>query len=298
MMTCDRFHDRLDAYLAGGVAEPERAEIEQHLEDCGECASVVASVLADGEPSIAFPVLARTTGRSCGRVQDAIAEGGPWSATMTAHVDECEPCARFVAVLTRCDRVLPQLAAVEADADFASDVIMATLSRPKLSRVAWRRWLDRLERWLERPRAAQEFAYAITVIAVLLTATPMSPFPQVSTWLSASPLTTSRDRASIAGDEALADRVIGEIQIRGTRLVRDLDRLGQGIATTGAGFLTGDPERVHRGADEVGCGLQSLWSGVRTPEVEVEGPCADPSAVQTGGGTKTACIVIATGERT
>lgn len=298
MMDCDRLHDRLDAYLAGDLTAPERAEVEAHLDACGECASVVASMRSDGEPSIALPVLARTTGRSCGRVQESIAEGGRWSTTVSAHVDECASCARFVAVLARCDHMLPQLATVEADADFASDVIMATLSRPRLTHVAWRRWLDRLERWLERPRAAQEFAYAFTVIAVLLTATPMSPFPQVSTWMTRSPLVSATDQASVAGDEDLTDRVIDEIQVRGSRLVRDLDRLGQGIATTGAGFLTGDPERVHRGADEVGCGLQSLWSGVRKPEVEVEGPCAEPSAVNTGEGTKTACIVIATGERT
>ena len=78
-------------------------------------------------------------------------------------------------------------------------------------------------------------------------------------------------------------RVLHHAQVRSDRLWRDLDRVGQGIAATGAGFFVGDPARVHRGADEVGCGLQSLWLGVRSPETEVEGDCARPADQGTDG---------------
>lgn len=299
-MNCERLHELLDRYLAGALDDGARQEFEAHVAGCGECRSVVALMSEDAGPSIVQPVLSRTTGRACPRVQEEIATGDAWTETVRAHVDECPACERFASVLVRCDAVLPDLAQVMADADFASDVVMATVERPKLSHVAWRRWLDRVESWLERPRAAQELAYAVTVVLVLLTATPVSPFPEVPAWFGAltrSPL-AGVDSAQVVGDADLGTRVLEEVQARGGRIARDLGNVGQGIATTGAGFLTGDPDRVHEGADAVGCGLQSLWLGVRAPEEEVDGPCADPSVRRVGGGTTTAMIVIATGGRT
>lgn len=303
-MNCERLHEAIDRYVDGSLGADERAAIEAHLSTCDECRCVVEVMTSGADPAIVQPVLARTTGKSCGRVQEELSAGTDVSATVRAHVDECESCERFVAVLARCDRVLPELASVTADADFASDVVMATLERPKLSHVAWRRWLDRVERWLERPRAAQEFAYAVTVIAVLLTSTPVSPFPEVPGWfatITRSPFASGYDSAQMTGRTDATDRLLDEIGVRGGRLFRDLDRVGQGIATTGAGFLTGDPDQVHRGADQVGCGLQSLWIGVQEPEAEMEGPCADPAT--TGSGTRPAredfaMMFIAAGGRT
>ena len=297
-MNCDRLHELLDRHLAGGLSADERAAFDAHVAACGECRSVVEAVAGESAASIVQPVLRRTTGRICARVREEIAADDPWSATVRAHVDECADCTRFATVLARCDRTLPELAGVEADADFASDVVMTTVERPSLVHVAWRRAKDRFDRWLERPRAAQELAYAATIFLVLLTATPVSPFPGLPERLLGLARTPGGgiEAASLMEEGSVGDRMVEAAQERGGRIVRDLDRVGQGIATTSAGFLAGDSERVHRGAGQVSCGLQSLWLGVRAPREELDGPCADPSAAHGGDGTQTALGAVEGGQ--
>ena len=273
---CDRLHEVLDAYLDGTLDANAVTAVDAHLGVCAECRTVVEVVGAD-TPSIVQAVVGRTTGRVCGQVQQALAAIDPAPASAWAHVDECPACARFVAVLARCERVLPGFAESSPDADFASDVVMATVDHPSLVHVAWRRAVDRWNRWIERPHAAQEMAYAVTIVLVLLTSTPIAPFPDLperALDVVRSGVEGPRRAPHTSFQPAVAQGPLDGARLRGGRVLRDLDRVGEGLGTAAAGLLTGDPDRVGRGAVEMGCGLESLWLGVRRPTVELDGPCA------------------------
>jgi len=52
---CDELRDRLDAYLAGELAEIERRELEGHLAECEECAEDLAAARAIAPAAAALP---------------------------------------------------------------------------------------------------------------------------------------------------------------------------------------------------------------------------------------------------
>ena len=272
-MNCERLHEQLDAYLAGVLPADTAAAVEAHLSACAECRSVVALMRGDEPPSIVQSVLASTTGRTCSRVQEELAAGNE-EPFLRDHVAECAACDRFARALVRCDRILPELSEYTPDADFASDVVMSTVDRPSLTHVAWRRAADRCNRWIDRPGAARDLAVLVTAILVLLTSSPVAPFPELpGRALEALQETVTAPRRA-AGAAWSSVGVAPALQRRGPRVIEELDRVGDGLARAGTGFLTGDADRVVEGATEVECGLQGLWLGLRSPDQRPGGPCA------------------------
>jgi len=272
-MNCEGLHEHLDAYLAGALRGDASAAVDAHLAACAECRSVVAVVRGGDRPSIVQSVLASTTGRTCSRVQEELAADGH-EVFLQDHVAECAHCRRFARALARCRRILPELSELEPDADFASDVVMSTVDRPSLRHVAWRRAVDRWNGWIDRPRAARDLAVIVTAVLVLLTSSPFAPFPQ----LPGRALDAVRGTVAVPGRAADAawSSVVATPTVRhhGPRLIEELDRLGDGLARAGTGFLIGDADRVVEGASEIECGLQGLWLGLRSPEERLDGPYA------------------------
>ncbi|MGE0551930.1 MAG: zf-HC2 domain-containing protein [Gemmatimonadales bacterium] len=54
-MHCDELRDRLDAYLAGELADRERAASERHLAECADCAEDLAAARAIAPAAAALP---------------------------------------------------------------------------------------------------------------------------------------------------------------------------------------------------------------------------------------------------
>ena len=54
-MTCQRIEELLSAYLEGGLAETERAEMESHLAACPACAELAALMKETMAAAAAFP---------------------------------------------------------------------------------------------------------------------------------------------------------------------------------------------------------------------------------------------------
>jgi anti-sigma factor RsiW len=55
MMTHERFEELLSAYLEGGLAAAEKAEVEAHLAGCAECAGLAALMRETLAAAAAFP---------------------------------------------------------------------------------------------------------------------------------------------------------------------------------------------------------------------------------------------------
>jgi hypothetical protein len=77
-MNCDRLHELLDDWTAGELSEELRERLEAHAAGCAECESVLRQVrdrprsIADDD-LVLRPVLAATTGRTCGQVERVLA---------------------------------------------------------------------------------------------------------------------------------------------------------------------------------------------------------------------------------
>lgn len=54
-MTCERFEELLSAYLEGGLAAAERAEVESHLASCPACADLAGLMKEMMAAAAAFP---------------------------------------------------------------------------------------------------------------------------------------------------------------------------------------------------------------------------------------------------
>lgn len=302
-MNCDELHLHLDAHLARTLDAEHTRALEEHLAACEECRGVVAMLTAAPEVSLVHEVLALTTGAACGRVIETLAQAPehdePMPEEIVAHLAECARCRALADALVWNTERLPRLAEVQVDPDFTADVLMVTLPRPSLVHVFVLRLREHVERWLERPLAAQEFAFACTVTLVLLTATPWSPLPglpqraldllqvvpdvqagqpvsEPEQWSLVQALPPLRI-ASEAGNEftsAMAPRV--------DRMARDLEWVSAGLEETGYGVVAGETVAVRAGLRTLGCGLSSFWDGLKVPQAPVDEDCA-PTSPSRGG---------------
>lgn len=281
-MHCDRLHELIDEYLTGTLGTEDASAIDEHLQTCAECHSVVAVLRSSaGQPVpddlVVRPVLAATTGRTCARVQGLLAgdpEAGPeergWAGE---HLHDCAACTSVLRVLEELPQILPTFAAVDPGPDFTAEVLLATLPQPSLWSVFATRMRDHFERWQRRPEFAQEFSFALTIVLVLLTAVPGSPLRELPRQaLSVVQLVAAGESSGEAETGELTGTVGGQLRLgmraRGERLGDGFDRLGTHVLGAGRGLVDGDLETVGENAGQIGCDFQRLWTGVRKPEVD------------------------------
>jgi anti-sigma factor RsiW len=140
-------------------------------------------------------VLARTSGsacdRACGLLPD-LTDGRlePLDRQLVRkHLEHCAPCRAVAVTLGWIGSELAALAVLEPGPGFTAAVLARTSGRTATARERRAAALaqagpgglmDRFGRWWQdrilRPGFALQAAYAATVIVVLLTATPLSPF--------------------------------------------------------------------------------------------------------------------------
>ena len=140
-------------------------------------------------------VLARTSGsacdRACGLLPD-LTDGRLETLDrqlVQQHLEHCPPCRAVAVTLGWLGGELASRACLEPGPGFTAAVLARTSGRTATARA--RRaaavagtgpggLMDRFGRWWQerilRPGYAMQSAYAATVILVLLTATPLSPF--------------------------------------------------------------------------------------------------------------------------
>lgn len=275
-MDCLHVHELFDDWLAGRAGAQDCADLERHLEDCAECATV-AGVLRSGmaptDAQVIRPVLSATTGSSCSRVQ-AVLAGDPSSIDGDLdrahdHLPGCRTCREFSRVLEELPHVLPTLASRDPGPDFTAEVLLATLPRPSLWSVFLTRLRDHLERWQRRPEFAQELSFALTALLVLVCVMPGSPMREVPRH--------ALSLVQVAEAEAVEGTVGAQLRqglgARGERIGDGLDRIGTHVLGAGRGLVDGDLEVMGENAGLIGCDLRRLWTGVKSPAVDPDSIC-------------------------
>jgi anti-sigma factor RsiW len=291
-MNCDHFHLSLDGLLRDRLDDSAREEMLAHLQACEECATVYA--LCRREDSLSAPflvesVLGQTTGSICSSIEERL---GDWidgrlemdrSRELSVHVENCERCAELVQAMRRCDDLLPSFAEMEPDANFTADVLMATLEAASLWHVAWRRLRDLFERIFRRPAFPMEVSFATTVALVILTATPLAPWPQLPAQAlavvqSLGEQTAELDPAGASWNtlvESRAAEAMGQtsaaanLALRGRweRLRPRLDRVGGDVQRLGDSAIHLDFDAWLPAAQALGEDVRALWqSPATTPD--------------------------------
>ena len=139
-------------------------------------------------------VLERTSGSPCERARTLLPDlmerslQGLDRQLVQAHLEHCPDCRGLAVTLGWLSPLLPDMAVLDPGPDFTAAVIARTTGvlspAEKMVRaggtIGPAAMMDRLGRWWQeeilRPQFALQFAYVATVILVLLTALPISPF--------------------------------------------------------------------------------------------------------------------------
>jgi hypothetical protein len=148
----------------------------------------------NGDREFVRDVLARTSGSACDRACGLLPDLTDGQLEMLdrqlvrQHLEHCPACRAVAVALGWLGTELAGLASLEPGPDFTQTVLARTSGRTATARA--RRaaavaatgpggLMDRFGRWWQdrilRPGFALQTAYAVTVILVLLTATPISP---------------------------------------------------------------------------------------------------------------------------
>jgi hypothetical protein len=314
-MDCTRFHELLERLLADAVDAELRLSAMAHLRGCAECRTVWRLTSEDRSsgsesPGMLSEILQRTSGKTCGRVHERL---GDWvdgrlavddATLVTEHVHACPDCAQLAHTLRRLAPVLRDLGSLQPDPDFVDDVMRATarprssVQRVRQSFVGWWR------RALLRPAFPLEAAFVGTVIVVLLTATPLSPLPQlpgralrVVQELSAAPAAVEAQTAT-PWDRLLEEiestpavqrsrgqaqgwigRVHHAVEIRARALAPALGELRRDGASLGRALIGLRFEELGVWLTELGADLEDLWTAFRDPSPRAQGTNeeSDPS---------------------
>ena len=165
-MECTQFSGRLEALLDGTLADGDQTGVEAHAAACPRCRELYALMCRELEsPSIETPsgltesILARTSGRACGRAQTLLGDlvdgrlQGLDRELVDAHLQQCGECSALARVLIRLGEDLPVFAELRPDAALLGDVLARTV-RPARWSAMWDRGLAAGRRLFERPRIA------------------------------------------------------------------------------------------------------------------------------------------------
>jgi len=136
-------------------------------------------------------VLGRTSGQACDRAAEQLGDlmdnrlQGMDRQLVQAHLENCNGCRQLAVTMGWLTPLLPQMATIEPGPEFLDAVLARTTKarRPVMHTAdptGLAGLMDRFGRWWEqqilRPQFALQVAYVATVVLVLLTATPYSPF--------------------------------------------------------------------------------------------------------------------------
>lgn len=139
-------------------------------------------------------VMNRTSGSPCQRAHELLPglAGNELEELdrqlVQAHLEHCEPCRSVAVTLGWLGDLLPRMAVLDPGPDFTAAVVARTTGAHSSAEKAVRAGhtigpaglMDRIGRWWEKqilkPQFAMQFAYVATVVLVLLTALPVSPF--------------------------------------------------------------------------------------------------------------------------
>ncbi len=199
-MDCARFEEALFEQLEGTLDGAEREPMRAHASDCRECRALQAAVL-EGHASAVAPadlaaaILAATSGSPCGRAQQLCSERAGAALfeaddALETHLANCLDCRGLSRALERLRLELPQLADLQPDGDFVTEVMTATVTKTTSSGLgrAWSRWWSGSgasargsvwEAFARRPRLALEGAYAGTFALFLFVGFPGAPLAEL-----------------------------------------------------------------------------------------------------------------------
>lgn len=294
-MNCERFHELLESWRADELDAVSAEAMQTHRRECPECATVAEMLdeeLATGpsraDRSLLDAVLHQTTGSTCSTVQDEL---GDWidqtsergrAQAITDHVEGCPRCAELARVMHRCGELLPQFAELDPGPNFTADVMMATLRTPSLRRVFLRRLQDAWQSLVLRPALPLEAGFVATLVLVLLTATPVAPWPQLPARAlalvqgmgeqvrEAEPasrawwgLRQTRAAVSRAAPGKFEDDGIAS---RWRRVSAELDGVVQGAGELGRSLVTFDSEEWLPAAEHMGREAREFWTALRGNE--------------------------------
>ena len=198
-MNCREFEQALDRFLtdeigadaasAAPIAAPIgnsegtdwRAPLERHAAECAACAELLelARLPLVNPVNLATEISSRTGSGACRQAEGGLNEfvcgllpAGIDRDLLTEHLAHCRACSDLASELERLSAELPRLSIIRPETSLVDDVLRRTL--PMSVRI--RRWWARTwPRWVRRPRFAIEFAYAATLVVVVIFATPVSP---------------------------------------------------------------------------------------------------------------------------
>ena len=231
-MDCRDFEDRLDVFEAGLLPSEDQAGAWEHVRACLRCRTLLALVRGESnvlEPEagndLALAILHRTSGAACleavERLCDCVdgALGTDDQEIVLLHLAHCPECGSLAETLVELSRNLPDMAALEPDAQFTGDVLRATAgvrwNRPRFDLQAW--W----NRLMCRPRFAWEVAYLGTLLILLALGNPAmlpkaSALPQILIDRSDQLL---EDTTSVLADQrSAAVRSLSVLRLQGQSL--------------------------------------------------------------------------------
>jgi len=258
MMECTQFNDRLEALLDGTLSDGDRASAEAHAAACPQCRELYALdalTRVDVERSVETPsgltesILARTSGRACGRAQTLLGDlvdgalEGLDRELVDAHLQGCHECAALARALARLGEDLPAFAELGPDAALVDDVLARTRPRPARWSATWDRVVGAGRRLVERPRIAWEAGYVAAIVVWLVFGASWSP-------LRAAPVQAlALVQQSVVGTQEAGATALASIN----RSVAAMSERAVDVAVTGAdrvtsGFLTGVLDRYERAA--------------------------------------------------
>lgn len=186
-MECTQFSDQLEALLDGTLPAEERTGVEAHAAACPRCHELYMLMSVELEsPSSETPaglteaILARTSGRACGRAQTLLGDhvdgilGALDRELAGAHLQQCRECAALARVLARLGEDLAVFAELRPDAALLDDILARTV-RPARWSAMWERGRAAGRRLFERPRIAWEVASVTTMVVWLVFGASWSP---------------------------------------------------------------------------------------------------------------------------
>ncbi len=136
-------------------------------------------------------VLGRTSGQACDRAAEQLGDlmdnqlQGVDKQLVQAHLENCTGCRQLAVTMGWLTPLLPQMAELDPGPEFLAGVLSLTtqVEQPVVHGTepgGLAGLMDRFGRWWEqqilRPQFAMQAAYVATLVVVLLTATPYSPF--------------------------------------------------------------------------------------------------------------------------
>jgi len=192
-MDCREFADRMDGLLDAGPDGAQRRQLEEHMSACSRCRELWNLARAGLDPidvpvpaGLTESILRLTSGPVCASARERLCDhlDGSLDATgedlVGMHLRECGACADLRVVLAALAVDLPALRELEPDARFASDVLVRTGSRRRMTAP----WLERLAgRWsvlVRRPRFAWEGSYVGVLLLMLIFGARSAPLAGVT----------------------------------------------------------------------------------------------------------------------